>query len=97
MKQKAGAGLRALFDVREMPLFEREKIEIVRKGKHRCILLCGVQRILQYDESEMKFALRQESVSVIGKNLICTTYADGAVSVEGDMESIRFHKTEEMR
>ena len=83
-----------VFEEAELPSWEREKIEIVRSGKGRRILLCGVQKILQYGEAQMVFALRKERVSILGRCLVCTAYADGAVSVGGVVESVVFSKEE---
>lgn len=86
--EKAGA----IWDGEELPSWEREKIEIVRSGKGRRILLCGVKKILRYGEAEMIFALQKERVSITGKCLVCTAYADGAVSVSGNVEAVSFSR-----
>ena len=94
MSEKKKGRLAALLATSEMPIAERERIEIVRVGRGRRVLLCGVRRILQYSAEKMMFALRQETVSVTGKELTCTAYADGAVSVCGGVQSISFTQEE---
>ena len=92
MKRGIAEQVGALFDTAELPSWEREKIEIVRSGKGRRILLCGVKKILRYGETEMIFALREERVVISGKCLVCTAYADGAVSVGGTVDALSFFK-----
>lgn len=90
MKQGMAERVRALFDTADAPSLEREKIEIVRSGRGRRILLCGVKRILRYGEKEMIFALQKEKIVISGSCLVCTAYSDGAISVGGTVESVSF-------
>lgn len=96
MKHKDGSIRGSFFHTTELPLSERERIEIVRVGERRRVVLCGVKRILQYGEKEMTFRLRGECVAIAGEGLSCTFYADGAVGVMGKVYSLRFLRDAEV-
>ena len=89
MKDKKGR-FSSFFAVSELPICEREKIEIFRVGKERKVLLSGVRRILLYSETEMRFALQNGRVSVLGQGLTCVGYEERRVAVSGTLLSVSF-------
>ncbi len=52
------------------------------------LFMQGCRRILKYSPDEMIMAAKGFSVSVKGERLICSTYHDGAVSIDGMIASI---------
>ncbi len=93
MKNRANRPSAAsFFHVEEIPLLEREKIEIVRIQKERRVFLCGVRRILQYSDRCMIFLLQRETVIIEGEGLTCVSFTGGAVGVRGHLLSLRFRK-----
>lgn len=82
--------LAALLSVSEMPITERDRMEIVRKGSGHRILLNGVRRILQYGDTEMRFAVRDGRVGIVGQGLCCTAYDAGCVSIDGRVTGVFF-------
>lgn len=89
MKQM-NARLAALFLGGELPIGECEKLELVRVGGRRRAVLHGVRRILKYTSCEMRFALKEGSVTVVGSELTCTVYTDRTVEIEGKMQALAF-------
>lgn len=90
MKKISTARRRSVLPAGDIPLAECEKIELVRVGRERRLLLCGVRRIVAYDAACMTFRLKGECVSVEGGDLRCTTYSGRTVGVQGDVRAIRF-------
>lgn len=81
----------------ELPTAEREKIEIVRDGSGRKIVLNGVKRILQYDPLCMIFSLGKECLQIHGMGLDCVFYISGAIGIRGKIQSVVFVAREEKR
>lgn len=79
----------------ELPIAEREKIEIVRDGNDRKIVLNGVKRILQYDPLCMIFSLGKERLEIRGTGLDCVFYISGAIGIRGKIQSVVFAMREE--
>lgn len=77
-------------DSGELPLLEREKIEIVRRGRERQAVLSGVARILQYDPACMIFLRGRNKVEIHGEGLECVFFISGAVGVCGCIRKIIF-------
>ncbi len=50
----------------------------------------GCRRILKYSSDEIVFAVRHDSVKILGERLACTSYHAGAVCVEGNIISVSF-------
>lgn len=74
----------------EMPIATREKIEIIRMGEERQLIVNGVVRILQYGSEEMILALMKDQLVIRGIELDCTTYVSGAIGVRGRVEQLIF-------
>ena len=90
MKKNEKKKAHAFFSVREIPLSEREMIEITRVGEERRLVLNGVRRILQYDAACMIFLLRRERLEVHGQGLCCSFFVSGAVGVLGKVTCLCF-------
>lgn len=54
------------------------------------VIINGCKRILEYSPKKMRLAIKESSISVSGERLVCSTYHDGAICVEGYIESISF-------
>ena len=50
----------------------------------------GSGRILYYTEEEIRVALRYAVLSVRGRRLVCTAYCQGALGIDGLIESVSF-------
>ena len=74
----------------EMPLAMRERIEILRVGEERQLVVNGVVRILQYGSEEMILALGKERLIIQGVDLDCMTYVSGAIGVRGIVTQLIF-------
>lgn len=79
----------------DLPIGEKEKLEVVRAGKERRVTLNGVKRILQYDPACMRFSYGRQWVEIRGDGLCCTFYINGAVGVCGSVREIVFLGEEE--
>jgi len=54
------------------------------------LFMQGCRRILKYSPKEMIMAAKGFSVSVRGERLICSTYHDGTVSIDGMISGVEF-------
>ncbi|MBQ8175342.1 MAG: YabP/YqfC family sporulation protein [Clostridia bacterium] len=81
----------------ELPITEREKIEIVRVGRDRRIVINGIKRILQYDRSCMAFSLGKERLEIHGEELDCISYISGAIGISGKIRELCFCYEEERK
>ena len=61
----------------------------------RLLFLSGCQRIIKYTTTEMVFSAKGSFVTVVGKELICTTFHGGTVTVEGRIDGINFGEERE--
>lgn len=52
----------------------------------------GCRRIVKYSPEEMIFAAKGFEVSVSGENLVCSTYHDGTVTIDGYIGGILLDK-----
>ena len=50
----------------------------------------GCKRILKYTPSLIIIAARDFSVGIFGERLVCTTYHEGAICIEGHIEKAEF-------
>lgn len=50
----------------------------------------GCARILSYSENEIKLSLKQYVLTIKGTGLYCASFYNGAVRVDGEMESLNF-------
>ena len=50
----------------------------------------GGGRILYYTDEEIRVALRHAVLSVRGRRLVCTAYCQGALGIDGLIESVCF-------
>ena len=63
------------------------------RGRHT-LTVHGCCRIVDYTPTEIRLALRDAVLSVVGVRLICTSYIAGAVGIEGRIDAIRFEDGE---
>ena len=59
------------------------------------VILNGCKRILEYSPNKMMLSAKSWSFSIIGERLVCTSYHDGAICIEGYIKDIVFDETEE--
>ena len=52
------------------------------------LFMQGCRRILKYSPVEMILAAKGFEVRIGGRDLICSTYHDGTVTIEGDILSV---------
>ena len=69
------------------------EFRIELRGRHT-LFLQGCRRILKYSPEEMCMAAKGFSVSITGKGLICSTYHDGTVTVDGFIVGVNFNERE---
>lgn len=88
MKQaKEGKRRRTLTAVmrEEMPCTDTA----VLRGE-RCATVYGCHRILYYAPERICLAVGKRRVSVIGRELLCTSFSAGCVTVAGEVEGILY-------
>ena len=61
----------------------------VLRGEERAIVY-GCCRILKYEETRVCLGRRAGRICVWGKNLLCTAFSAGTVTVEGTIEGLRY-------
>ena len=59
------------------------------RGRHT-LTVHGCQRILGFTPCEVRLAVKDATLTVKGRRLICTSYLAGAVGVEGYICGITF-------
>ena len=62
------------------------RLEVRGRG---LLFMQGCRRILKYSPEEMILAAKEFEVYIEGRNLICSTYHDGTVTVEGAILSLK--------
>ncbi len=63
------------------------RIEI--RGRNT-LFMQGCRRILKYSPEEMIMAAKGFEVSIRGRRLVCTTYHDGTVTLDGVVDGVVF-------
>ena len=66
------------------------------RGRHT-LTVHGCQKILSFSPCEVSLALKDSTLTVSGRRLICTAYLAGAVGIEGYICGISFCDGEEAR
>ena len=74
----------------ELPLGERERIEVVLTGNKRLARVHGVRKVLDYSSEKIGLAMKKGRLLIEGKELACITYAGGAIGIEGKVLQISF-------
>ena len=59
------------------------------RGRNNAII-CGCKRILKYTPQEIVLSAKGFAVGITGKRLICTSYHEGAVCIEGYVCGVEF-------
>lgn len=58
------------------------------------LMIQGCRRIVGYTSEEIVLKLRRGAVQVRGRNMTCTSYHSGCVTIGGWIEGISFSETE---
>ncbi len=74
----------------ETPKHSGVKVMITGRGRSLCIWAEGVKKLLLCLPSAVRILLDGEVLSLSGHELVCVTYAGGAVEVTGLVDEIRF-------
>ena len=59
------------------------------RGRHT-LMVHGCRKILDFTPCEVRLALRDATLTVSGRRLICTAYLAGAVGIEGYICAVTF-------
>ncbi len=62
---------------------------VVLRGD-RCAVIYGCRRILCYENARICLLIAHRSVCVFGRELICTAFSAGSVTVEGKIDGVRY-------
>ena len=65
------------------------EMRIELRGRNT-LFMQGCRRILKYSPEEMIMAAKGFSISVKGERLVCSTYHDGVVSIDGIISGVEF-------
>ena len=76
-----------MLDVTDDLLPGGHRIEIRGRG---AISISGCGRILLYAPCEIRVALADSVLSVVGKDLVCVAYSAGEVAIEGRIDNVSF-------
>lgn len=71
-------------------VFPKSRMTIIDNGKIKRIRIEGARKLLLCLPSEVKILLSEEVLLVSGETLVCTSYASGAIEVDGCVERISF-------
>ncbi len=66
------------------------KVMITGRGRNLCVWAEGAKKMLLCLPSAVRILLDGEVLSLSGHELVCVTYAGGAVEVTGLIDEIRF-------
>lgn len=77
-----GGGVRALADTLGTDT-------AVLRGEHGAVVY-GCRRILYYSPARICLSLGKRQIAVTGKDLICTSFCAGSVTVAGSVEGIAY-------
>lgn len=93
MKKRKGllSGLAARLDIPSEALPGGFGVEL---SGQRALIARGCRRILHYADEEVRLLLGRTVLHVLGKELICTSFGHGGVTVKGWIEAIRFGEAE---
>ena len=88
-EKKAGSGFLGFLERKTVlpgdALVGEFRLEV--RGR-RTLFMQGCRRILKYSPEEMVLGANGFKVTVLGSGLICSTYHDGTVTVEGEILSV---------
>ena len=59
------------------------------RGRNNCIVN-GCRRILKYSPTEMILSIKGFSVNISGERLVCSSYHDGAICIDGYVYGVSF-------
>ena len=78
-------------------LFPKYRISMLYNGRIKKVRIEGAKRLFLCLEKEVKISLGEEILYAKGRELICTSYASGALEIAGDIEQILFEKSGEKK
>lgn len=52
----------------------------------------GCRKILLYTSPEIRLCMKKKQICIFGSELVCTSFSGGTVTVEGQIEGIRYIK-----
>lgn len=93
MRKKQGllAGLTARLDIPGEALPGGFGVEL---SGQRELTVRGCRRILHYGDEEIRLRVGKTVLCVCGKELLCTSFGNGGVTVRGWIVSLRFGEAE---
>ena len=59
------------------------------------VIINGCRRILDYSPEFVRVSIKNESVGIRGERLVCSSYHDGAICIEGHIDGIVFESEED--
>lgn len=74
-------------DISADSLFLSHKVEIFGRS---AISVSGCRGIVLYAPCEIRLALADSTLCVVGKDLVCVAYSVGEVSIEGRIDNVIF-------
>ncbi len=89
-RKDRNGGMRRQMLVLPEEIFERGPFIELRGRREICIQ--GCRKILLCEQDNVRLALRGETMTVRGRDLVCTTYFAGAVSVHGLICRVEFEE-----
>ena len=98
MKKKGRKGQRSLAERLLLPFGTSVagrcgyRVEVEGTSRGRCLLVSGARRILEAGEECVVLVLSDETLSILGKGLLCLTYDGGIAEIAGEVEEILFAK-----
>lgn len=54
----------------------------------------GCRKILYYSDNEIRLSLKEYVLSIKGSGLYCASYYNGAVRIDGEIDSLEFKRRE---
>ena len=67
---------------------------VVLHGEREAIVY-GCRKILLYSSPEIRLSVRKKQLCVLGRDLSCSSFSGGTVTVEGKIEEIRYEAVRE--
>ena len=85
-KEKLGSKIKRALGIDDI-LGENDTLEM-RGTKELTVREC--HHIIYYGDEEIRLALKEYILVILGEELYCTSYAGGAVCVDGRIEELKF-------
>lgn len=85
-KEKLGTKIKRVLGIDEI-LGEADTLEM-RGTSELTVREC--HHIIYYGDEEIRLALKEYILTILGEDLYCTSYSGGAVCVDGRIEELKF-------